>query len=101
MAATLASCDDPMLENTPGKAVGGAMLIGERVRLRGVERSDLAVVVGWMNDPATRAQIARSSPLSMAEEERWFDSLGEVVLRGGGLDVLRDLRAGRTDVSHR
>ena len=51
------------------------MLIGQQVRLRGVERSDLPVVVGWMNDPATRAQIARSSPLSMAEEERWFEQL--------------------------
>lgn len=51
------------------------MLIGTKVRLRGVERSDLTTLVGWVNDPATRAQIARSSPLSMAEEERWFDAL--------------------------
>lgn len=51
------------------------MLIGKRVRLRGVERSDLPILVAWMNDPAVRALIARSSPLSMAEEERWFEAL--------------------------
>ena len=51
------------------------MLIGDRVRLRAVERGDLPTFVRWMNDPATRGLIARSSPLSMAEEERWFDAL--------------------------
>jgi RimJ/RimL family protein N-acetyltransferase len=51
------------------------MLVGERVQLRGLERADLPTVVRWMNDPATRSLIARSSPLSMAEEERWFDAL--------------------------
>ncbi len=51
------------------------MLHGKKVRLRGVERADLPLLVSWMNDPATRASIARSSPLSMAEEERWFDAL--------------------------
>ncbi len=51
------------------------MLVSERVRLRALERDDLKQVVGWFNDPATRAQLARSSPLSLAEEERWFDAL--------------------------
>ena len=51
------------------------MLISERVRLRPLEREDLKEVVRWFNDPATRALLARSSPLSLAEEERWFDAL--------------------------
>ncbi len=51
------------------------MLIGDRVQLRGIERADLPTFVRWMNDPAIRGLIARSSPLSMAEEERWFDAL--------------------------
>lgn len=51
------------------------MLFERGVRLRGVERADLPTLVGWVNDPETRAQIARSSPISMAEEERWFDAL--------------------------
>ncbi|MDP2340450.1 MAG: GNAT family protein [Deltaproteobacteria bacterium] len=51
------------------------MLIGERVQLRAIERADLPTFVRWMNDPHTRSLIARSSPLSMAEEERWFDAL--------------------------
>lgn len=51
------------------------MLFSERVRLRPLERDDLPSVVRWFNDPATRALLARSSPLSLAEEERWFDGL--------------------------
>ena len=51
------------------------MLVSERVRLRPLEREDLREVVRWFNDPATRALLARSSPLSLAEEERWFDGL--------------------------
>ncbi len=51
------------------------MLVSERVRLRSLERADLPVVVRWFNDPATRALLARSSPLSLAEEERWFEAL--------------------------
>ena len=51
------------------------MLPGRTVRLRALEREDLKDVVRWFNDPELRALIARSSPLSMAEEERWFDGL--------------------------
>jgi RimJ/RimL family protein N-acetyltransferase len=51
------------------------MLPGSLVRLRCLERADLPQVVAWFNDPDTRAQLARTSPMSLAEEERWFDAL--------------------------
>ena len=51
------------------------MLVGNRIQLRGVERSDLVTLLQWLNDAGTRAQIARSGPLSMAEQERWFEAL--------------------------
>jgi RimJ/RimL family protein N-acetyltransferase len=51
------------------------MLPGRTVRLRALERDDLKDVVRWFNDPAVRALVARSTPMSMAEEERWFDGL--------------------------
>jgi RimJ/RimL family protein N-acetyltransferase len=50
------------------------MLIGRSVRLRALERADLPDVVRWFNDPEVRALVARSSPLSLAEEERWFEA---------------------------
>ena len=51
------------------------MLVGNRIQLRGVERSDLVTLLQWLNDAGTRAQIARSGTLSMAEQERWFEAL--------------------------
>jgi RimJ/RimL family protein N-acetyltransferase len=51
------------------------MLVSGRVRLRSLERSDLPSIVRWFNDPATRALLARSTPMSLAEEERWFEGL--------------------------
>jgi RimJ/RimL family protein N-acetyltransferase len=51
------------------------MLPGRTTRLRALEREDLKDVVRWFNDPDTRALLARSSPLSLAEEERWFEGL--------------------------
>lgn len=51
------------------------MLQGERVRLRALERGDLPTIVRWFNDPEVRRRLARVEPMSLAEEERWFDAL--------------------------
>jgi RimJ/RimL family protein N-acetyltransferase len=51
------------------------MLTGEKIRLRPVDRADLPFMVACMNDEPLRAHISRSSPMAMAEEERWFDAL--------------------------
>ena len=51
------------------------MLRGERVQLRALERGDLPTIVRWFNDPAVRRRLARVEPMSLAEEERWFDAL--------------------------
>jgi RimJ/RimL family protein N-acetyltransferase len=59
----------------PSCATGEPMLCGSRVRARALEREDLVDIVRWFNDPALRALLSRSSPLSMAEEERWFEAL--------------------------
>lgn len=49
------------------------MILGERVRLRRIERSDLPRFVEWLNDPAVREHLAMAYPLSLAHEEEWFD----------------------------
>lgn len=51
------------------------MLCGERVRLRCPERADLPTYVKWFNDPEVRSCLAQVGPLSMAQEERWFENL--------------------------
>jgi len=51
------------------------MIYGKRLRLRAAEREDLPRFVAWLNDPEVRQFLLINQPLSMAEEERWFDSM--------------------------
>lgn len=53
------------------------MLIGERVRLRSIEREDLPTFVRWFNDPEVRQYLRMYEPMSMAKEERWFEDMLE------------------------
>jgi len=54
------------------------MIIGERVRLRGIEREDLPLFVKWLNDPEVIKGLPIFLPLSTADEEHWFDKLAEI-----------------------
>ena len=49
------------------------MIYGERIRLRPIEREDLATFVAWLNDPEVRHGLALYLPVSSAEEDRWFE----------------------------
>lgn len=51
------------------------MIIGKRVRLRAVERTDLPRFVQWLNDPDVIPGLLIVTPMSMAQEERWFDRM--------------------------
>ncbi|MBI5001699.1 MAG: GNAT family N-acetyltransferase [Euryarchaeota archaeon] len=54
---------------------GGTMTFEEkRVRLRALERSDLSACVKWIGDSEVREFLMFRYPMSMAEEERWFDN---------------------------
>ncbi|MFW6136315.1 MAG: GNAT family N-acetyltransferase [Chloroflexota bacterium] len=53
------------------------MIVGEKVRLRPVERDDLADFVEWFSDPEVRRYLDMALPFSMAQEERWFEQLQE------------------------
>lgn len=50
-----------------------AFLSGERVYLRPLEKRDLAVLQGWMNDPETRGQIGEVMPTNQAGMEDYFE----------------------------
>ena len=49
------------------------MIIGEKTRLRAVERSDIPTFVRWFNDPEVRRYLNMYLPLSEAQEEQWFE----------------------------
>jgi diamine N-acetyltransferase len=50
------------------------MLLGDRVRLRSIEREDVPTFVRWFNDPEVRQYLAMYAPMSKAQEERWFET---------------------------
>ena len=51
------------------------MIIGDQVRFRAIEREDLPFFVKWLNDPDVRGGLSMFLPLSLAEEEEWFDNM--------------------------
>ena len=53
------------------------ILRGERVYLRPAERSDLELFVRWLSDAEVGRHLSVRSPLSQAEEEKWFDQMVE------------------------
>jgi diamine N-acetyltransferase len=46
---------------------------GEKVRLRAVEREDLPRYVEWFADQTVSENLSRQMPMSLAQEERWFE----------------------------
>jgi diamine N-acetyltransferase len=49
------------------------MILGEKVRLRPIERDDLPRFVEWFSDPEVRRHLGVWLPFSLAQEERWFE----------------------------
>lgn len=52
-----------------------SIIYGERIRLRAVERDDLKKYHEWLNDPEVTRGLALYLPLSMVDEENWFDAM--------------------------
>jgi RimJ/RimL family protein N-acetyltransferase len=48
---------------------------GERVYLRGSERTDIPNFVRWFNDSENLSFLSMRAPMSRAEEEAWFDGM--------------------------
>jgi diamine N-acetyltransferase len=51
------------------------LIFGGKVRLRAIERQDLPRFVEWLNDPEVIKGLLFHSPLSLAEEEGWFEAM--------------------------
>jgi RimJ/RimL family protein N-acetyltransferase len=53
------------------------MIRGAKTRLRALEHDDLPHFVHWINDPEVRRFMAIRYPLSMTEEEKWWEGFVE------------------------
>ena len=51
------------------------MIIGDQIRFRAIEKEDLPYFVKWLNDPEVRQGLSLLVPLSLAEEEDWFEGV--------------------------
>ncbi|MDP1545122.1 MAG: GNAT family protein [Anaerolineales bacterium] len=54
-----------------------SIIYGERVRLRAVEREDIKTFHEYVNDPEVTRGLALSLPMSMSDEESWFNARRE------------------------
>ena len=55
-----------------------SIIYGEHIRLRAVEREDLKKYHEWLNDPEVTEGTALYLPMSMVEEENWFDAISQL-----------------------
>lgn len=53
------------------------MITGDGIRFRAPEKKDLLMFAEWLNDPEVRDGILVSLPMSIANEEMWFESMIE------------------------
>lgn len=51
------------------------MICGDRIRLVAIEKEDLPLFVKWLNDPEVRDGLSMYLPMSMAQEEKWFEEM--------------------------
>lgn len=49
------------------------MIKGKLVELRAIERGDLPRYVSWLNDPDVSHYFGPLEPMSLVEEEQWFE----------------------------
>ena len=50
-------------------------LFGKRIRLRAVEKEDLPTFMPWLNDPEVTENLLIFAPMSLYEEERWYEKM--------------------------
>lgn len=54
-----------------------SIIYGRRVRLRAVEHEDVKKFHEWVNDPEVTRGLAMYLPMSLADEENWFNSFAK------------------------
>ncbi len=54
------------------------MICGANVRLRAIERGDLPSFKEWLNDAEVTEGLSNYLPLSMADEEQWYERMSRL-----------------------
>lgn len=49
------------------------MIMGDRVRLRAIQKDDLPLFTRWLNDPEVQQGLMHYLPFSIHDEEDWFE----------------------------
>jgi diamine N-acetyltransferase len=52
-----------------------SIIYGERIRLRATEREDVKKFHTWVNDPEVTNYLSLYLPMSMTDEENWFNAM--------------------------
>lgn len=52
-----------------------SIIYGERIRLRATERDDVKKFHTWVNDPEVTSYLSLYLPMSMTDEENWFNAM--------------------------
>ena len=76
------------------------MLIGKRVRLRAIEKEDLPRFVTWLNDPEVRRHVNFRPPLSLPQEEKWYEHILQQQPAEQPLVIERDAPEGWTPIGN-
>jgi RimJ/RimL family protein N-acetyltransferase len=54
-----------------------SIIYGERIRLRAAEREDIKKFHEWINDPEVTLGLSLYLPMSMRDEEVWYENVGK------------------------
>lgn len=76
-------------------------ILGGRIRLRAIERSDIPTFVRWINDPEVIRNLLLYLPISQAQEEQWFeDYLRDTNRHIFGIETLQGKLIGNVALEH-
>jgi RimJ/RimL family protein N-acetyltransferase len=54
-----------------------SVIYGKRIRLRAAEQEDVKTFFEWVNDPEVTRGLSLYLPMSMRDEENWFEGLAK------------------------
>ena len=76
------------------------MLIGKRLRLRAIEKEDLPRFVAWLNDPEVARHLSFLTPMSLRQEEKWYERILQQDSADQPLVIERDSPQGWTPIGN-
>jgi RimJ/RimL family protein N-acetyltransferase len=76
------------------------MLLGKRIRLRAIDKEDLPRFVAWLNDPEVTRHLVFHAPMSLPQEEKWYERVLQQNSAEQPLVIERDAPEGWTPIGN-